>query len=163
MNGLNQVRDAIIASLQGASLCAVPAWEGKAKRYDGAVVSVDIAQTAGKSFAMGSYLGQVYDAQQGTVRELYGRRLEATIVLEVRAPVAAECEEIIENACDALSQGLPSGLKLREQSWDAVSWDSENQMFLRRGELQCDAYFTAETEEEEPAFLDFTLKGVLKN
>jgi hypothetical protein len=162
MTGLNQVRTAVVQTLTAAGLTAVTAYDGEAKRYDVPVAAVDVAEVTGKPMAMGSYLGQVYDETAGTVRELYGRRLELSLLLEVRAPGAAECETACETAAQAImSGGLPSGLRLGEQSWEAVTWDKAAKMFLRRGHAAGTAYFTASAEEESGELLEFTLKGVV--
>ena len=63
MNGLNQVRGAVIAALNGGGLTAVAAYEGKAKRYPGAVIAVDVAEAAGKAMTgrIITYDHAVYD------------------------------------------------------------------------------------------------------
>ncbi len=162
MTGLNQVKAAVIETLQKAGLSAVTAYDGAAKRYDGPVAAVDVAEAAGKPGAFDSYLGQVYDPEAGTVVERYGRKLDVTLSVDVRAPTAAACEEGCERAAEALlSGGLPSGLRLGEQSWEAVAWDKANQMFLRKGRAVGRAFFTATAEVDSGVFLDFILKGVL--
>ena len=89
MRGLNQVRQAIIDALSAAGLTAVPAFEGQAKRYDTAVVAVDVGTVSGKPAAMGGYLGETYDTEAGAVRELYGCRLDLTLTLDAEGTIAA--------------------------------------------------------------------------
>lgn len=161
MNGLNQVRGAVVQVLEDGGLTALAAYAGKAKRYDGPVITVDVAQAAGRAMALCSYLGKTYDEQAGTVKELYGRQLEVAISLEARAPAAEECENTMEAASELLVNRLPAGLRMGEQSWEAVSWDRDNQMFVRKGRFCCRAYFTAETDQEAGTLLDFILKGVM--
>ena len=162
MRGLNQVRQAIIDALSAAGLTAVPAFEGQAKRYDTAVVAVDVGAVSGKPAAMGSYLGETYDAEAGTVRELYGCQLNLTLTLGVRAPTAAACETACETAAETLlAGGLPSGLRLGEQRWEGVSWDKNNKLFLRKGQAEAKGFFIAVVDEESASLIDFTLKGVL--
>lgn len=162
MSGLNQVRQVVIRALEDAALTAVPAFEGAAKRYDEAVVAVDVGTVSGRPAAMGSYLGQVYEEEAGTVRELYGCQLDMTLTLDVWAPCAADCETACEKAAETLlTGGLPSGLRLEEQSWEAISWDRKNQMFLRKGKVAGKGFFTASLEQESAQLIDFRLKGVL--
>ena len=162
MTGLNQVRTAVIQTLRSAGLAAVAAYDGAVRQYGGAVAAVDVAEASGKPAALGSYLGQEYDPEKGTVVERYGRTLEVVLSLDIRAPSAADCEAGCETAAEALlSGGLPSGLRLGEQSWEAVSWDKANQMFLRKGRAAGRAFFTATAEEDSGVLLDFILKGVL--
>ena len=162
MSGLNQVRLAVIGALERAGVKAVPAFEGKAKRYHGAVAAVDVGAVSGKPVSLGSYLGQVYDEEIGTVRELYGCQLDVTLTIDVWAETAADCETACEKAADVLLTGnLPTGLRLQEQSWEAIAWDRNNQMFLRKGKVGGKGYFTASLDEESAQLTDFNLKGVL--
>lgn len=163
MNGLNQIRAAVLTALQSAGLTAVPAFDGTAHRYAAPVTAVDVADAGSRPVGFGDYLGESYDETEGTVRELYGRQLDVTVSLEVRAPAAAECETAMETAAQTLLCALPSGIRPGELSWEAVSWDRHNQLFLRRGRLRCRAAFTAETDPESGTLLDFTLKGVVSN
>ena len=48
-----------------------------------------------------------------------------------------------------------------ELAWEALQWERETEMFLRRGRLRCRALFVAQAEEEGEVFLDFILKGVM--
>lgn len=162
MNGLNQIRAAVMQALADAGLAAAAAFDGAAKQYPGPVVTVDVAGAEGKAVGFCNYLGEHYDEAAGTIRELYGRQLEARISLEVRAPLSADCETAMETAADTLMNALPTGLKPGEFSWEAVSWDGDNGLFLRRGCLRCRATFTAEAPQEVDMLLDFTLKGVIR-
>jgi hypothetical protein len=163
VNGLGQIRAAVIRTLTDAGLCAAAAHGGAAERYSGPVTAVGVAELTGRPMALGGYLGQTYDRQAGTMRELYGRKMDVLISLDVRADSAAACESACEAVSDALETGgLPSGLRPGEESWEAVCWDRQNQLFLRRGKLKCGAYFTAQTDPEADTLLEFTLKGVLK-
>jgi hypothetical protein len=163
MNGLNQIRDALIQTLKDGGLQTNAAFSGEAPRVTGPVVSVEVSGVVGKPVAFGGYLGEVYDEETSTVRERYGRRLEAEIQLDARSPEAAGCESAMEQASDALAAGLPAGLRLLEESWDGPVRDGTNRCYLRRGHLKCLAYFTAETAGESGVLLDFALKGVLSS
>ena len=62
-----------------------------------------------------------------------------------------------------LLAGLPAGIRPGELRWEALCWERETGMFLRRGTLQCRAVFVAETGEDGTVFRDFILKGVMTN
>lgn len=162
MNGLSQIRTAVIEALTGAGVPAAEAYPGDAKKYTGPVVTVDVAEAEGKALGLGNYLGEYYDETAGTVRELYGKQMDVTISLEVRASLATDCETTMEAAADALMGALPSGLKPGELAWGAANWDGDSGLFLRRGSLRCRAIFTAKADEESGTLLDFTLKGVIR-
>lgn len=163
MNGLNQVRDAVIDALRSAGVAAVSAYEGAAKKYEGAVAAVDLATAEGKAVGLCGYLGEKWDQEKGRVRELYGMQMNVTISLGVRAQRAAECETAMEAAAGALMGGLPVGLRLGKMSWNGIAWDKTTGMFLRKGNAVCKAAFLAEDSGEEGTLLDFILKGTMKN
>ena len=163
MKELAQVREAVVAALNNGGVTAMAAFPpDKAKRWSGAVAAVAVGAAEGKALGFCNYLGEVYDEVAGTVRELYGRQLEGDITVDVRAERAVDCEAGVERTADILLEGLPSGIRPGELRWEALTWEKATGMFLRRGVLRCQALFTARTEEEGPAFLNFSLKGVMK-
>ncbi len=163
MNGLNQVRDAVIDALKGAGLAAMAAYEGAAKEYEGPVASVDVAAAEGKSVGLSGYLGEKRDEKTGSIRELYGMQMDVTISLGVRAAGASDCETAMEAAAGALMEKLPAGLKLEKMSWNGIAWDKATGMFLRKGSAACRAVFLAEDSGDTGTLLDFILKGTIKN
>lgn len=162
MRELLQVRTAVVAALSGGGVTAVTAFRpGERKRYAGAVAAVDVAEVTGRVLGFCNYLGEIFDPVAGTVREVYGKELEAVISVDVRAEGAADCENGCAAASEVLLAGLSAGIRAGELAWEAVAWEKETGMFLRKGRLQCRAVFTAQVAEEGEAFLDFTLKGVV--
>ena len=83
--------------------------------------------------------------------------------MDVRAERAADCEMGGETAASALLGKLPEGIRPGELSWEALAWEKQTGLFLRRGKLRCEALFLAEAGDEGPEFLDFILKGVLQS
>ena len=162
MKELTQVRDAVIRALEAAGVPALAAFpEGRAGTYDGAVAAVAVGAAEGKALGLCNYLGDVYDEKSGTVRELYGKQLEGEITVDIRAETAAACEDGCQQAAEMLLGGLPAGIRPGELRWEALAWERATGMFLRRGRLQCQAVFVAESQEDGALFLDFILKGVL--
>ena len=162
MNGLNQVCGAVLEALRSAGLTAVNAYEGAAKQYHGPVTAVGVESVQGRTAGLGGYLGERWDPESGTVREVYGMQMDVTVLLEIRAPAAADCEQTMEAAAGVLMNALPAGLRPGEMNWQGISWDKANGMFLRKGTLQCRAAFTAESAGEGSELLDFILKGTVR-
>lgn len=163
MRELRQIRDAVIGRLNQGGLMAMAAFpQGRAKAYAGpaAAVAVETAQDAALGFC--GYLGERADEKTGELREIYGRRLEGVITVDVRGDRAAECERGCETAAEILLGGLPDGIRPGELSWEGLRWEKESGMFLRRGRLKCAALFIAETAGGGEEFLDFMLKGVMR-
>lgn len=162
MNGLNQIRDAVIEALKGAGVTAAPAYEGAAEEHGGAIASVDVAAAEGKSVGLCGYLGEKWDEEHDRSRELYGMQMEVSISVSVRAARASECETAMESAAGALMERLPSGLRLGRMSWGGIAWEKATGMFLRKGNADCRAAFLAEDSGDTGTLLDFILKGTIK-
>jgi len=164
MGGLELVRQTVVERLREQGVQAEAAysrnWAGK---YTGAVVVVGVRSCAGDEAGLGGYLGERWDEESGTVREIYGRRAELVLSLDAYAPRsagAAACLAALERAQDVLTREMPAGLRPGTVQWDAVGFDRDTEMFLQRGSLTCGAYFLAETEAETGLLLRFKLKGV---
>ncbi len=162
MRELTQVRDAVLSALNGAGVQALAAFPAdRAKRYSGAVAAVAVGTAEGKALGFCNYLGEVYDAEAGAVREVYGKQLEGIITVDIRAERAVDCEAACETAAEVLLGGLPGGIRPGELNWEGLCWEKETGMFLRRGSLRCQAVFMAREPEDGQLFLDFILKGVM--
>ena len=93
MRELALVRDEVARALREAGLTAFAAWPPERMRdYGGAVAAVDVGGAESGPMGFCNYLGQTYDEALGTVREVYGKQLEAEILVDLRATRAAECE-----------------------------------------------------------------------
>ena len=162
MRELALVRDEVVRALREAGLTAFAAWPPERMRdYGGAVAAVDVGTAESGPMGFCNYLGQTYDQTLGTVREVYGKQLEAEILVDLRAQRAADCEAACAQAADVLLGGLAEGIRCGELAWEGLRWDKAAGMFRRRGRLQCRAVFVAEAGEDDETFLDFRLKGVL--
>ena len=163
MNELGQIRTAVLTALKDAGIEALEQFpEEKIKAYTSAAATVGVGAASGKSAGFGDYLGEVTDAETQTVRERYGKQLEGNITVDIRAERAGDCEAGSETATEALLGSLPAGIRPGELRWEALTWERATGMFLRRGNLRCQAVFTAESREDGEGFLDFILKGVMK-
>ena len=164
MKELMQVKQAVIRALKDAGVTAMEAFpDSRAKAYPGAVATVSVGTAEGKMLGFCNYLGEIYDPEAGTVRELYGKQLEGDITVDIRAERAADCEDGCQRAAEVLLGGLPAGIRPGELRWEALVWEKATGMFLRKGHLQCQAVFVAQSQEDGELFLDFILKGVMQN
>lgn len=162
MKELRQIRDAVIRALRDGGLAAEAAFPAKwAAERTTPLATVDVGTAEGRALGFCGYLGETR-GEDGQVREVYGKRLEGVITVDIRAPGALECREGGETAAAVLLGKLPEGIRPGELRWEALAWEKQTGLFLRRGTLQCQALFLAERGEEETEFLDFKLKGVLQ-
>ncbi len=133
----------------------------RARRYGCPVAAVAVETAESRTVGFCNYLGEVFDTGAGAPRELYGKQLEAVISIEIRGQRAADCEQGCETAAEVLLERLPAGIRPGELNWEALTWERETGLFLRRGRLRCRAYFLARAEEGDTVFLDFRLKGAV--
>ena len=162
MKELRQMRDAVISALRSGGLAAEAAFPGKwAAERKTALATVSVGAAEGRALGLGGYLGETR-GEDGQAREVYGKRLEGVISVDLRAQRAAECEAGAETAAAVLLGKLPEGIRPGELSWEALAWEKQTGLFVRRGRLKCEALFLAEAGDEGPEFLDFILKGVLQ-
>ena len=163
MKELRQMRDAVISALRSGGLAAEAAFPGKwAAERKTALATVSVETAEGRDLGFCGYLGESRDPS-GEAREVYGKHLAGTIAVDIRAERAAECEAGGETAAAVLLGELPEGIRPGGLSWEALAWEKETGLFLRRGRLQCEALFLAEAGEEDGVFQDFILKGVLRH
>ena len=155
---VRQWRDALAAEGM-AALDAYP--DQRARRYGCPVAAVAVETAESWTVGFCNYLGEVFDTGAGAPRELYGKQLEAVISIEIRGQRAADCEQGCETAAEVLLERLPAGIRPGELNWEALTWERETGLFLRRGRLRCRAYFLARAEEGDTVFLDFRLKGAV--
>lgn len=163
MKELRQIRDAVIGALREGGLAAEAAFPAKwAAERKTPLATVDVGAAEGRALGFCGYLGETR-GEDGRVREVYGKRLKGAITVDIRAERAADCQAGGETAAAVLLGELPEGIRPGELSWEALAWEKETGLFLRRGKLACEALFLAETGDEDGAFRDFILKGVLRH
>lgn len=167
MTAIQQVKTALTDAINAFGVRAVNAYSGEAlKDYPAAVAAVGThGGTITHSGAL-EYLGERCDASRGTVCEVYGRRLELTLAIDLYAPRAlgaAGCEDAAEAVSQAMMTALPCGLRLQELVWGETQWDTACRMFRLSAQAKYEAYFTAEAAEETAVFTDFILRGVVQN
>ena len=163
-SAIEQVKRTLCLALEGAGLRTrmsfEPSW-APACREPVAVVGLRRGESRGGGLS--SYLGRQRSGSRW--REIYGLRMELVLSLDLYAPAelgAAGCDRALELLHRAVLEGLPSGLRPRELSWEEAVWDKDTSLFLRRGSLRCEAVFTAEAEEDTALVTDFILKGTVK-
>ena len=114
MKELRQIRDAVIGALRDAGLEAEAAFPAKwAAERETALATVAVGAAEGKALGLCGYLGQTRGAG-GEIREVYGKRLEGRITVDLRAARAADCEDGAETAGRWLMGTSPGSAGLGE-------------------------------------------------
>jgi hypothetical protein len=152
--------------LTAQGISAQAAWQtewAKVQREPLAVVQVKKLEAAPGGFQ--NYLGQRYDQEAGTWREIYGQRAKVTFLLDLYSPQERGeegCRELLDQAAGALQTGSPAGLALESWTMEATEYDEKRGLFRGKLSAKCQGALAAETSEEG-AFLGFTVKGRVTN
>ena len=90
MKELTAIRDAVLSAFKEAGITALAAFPAeRARDYNGAVAAVAVDTAESKTVGFCNYLGEAWDEEAGTIKEFYGKRLDAAISVEIRGPQAA--------------------------------------------------------------------------
>lgn len=166
MTAVQQVKTALVAALQGAGLETMGAYsEEQLKQYQTAVITVGVREMKITHAGAMEYLGERYDAVRDVVLEVYGRKMLMRFSLDVYAPRAlgAEgCETAAEAVTQTMMSALPGGLRMKDIDWAEAKWDRAYGMFRLSAAAEYEAFFSAETAEEDVVFTDFILRGVVQ-
>jgi hypothetical protein len=163
---LNAVLDAVTKTLVSAGVNAFREFPDRdLPSSGGTFVCVGSDECICRSPGFGDYLGVRTDLLSGAVTELFGKRLEVTLCLEVFSPydpsfgekACALCADKVTEILD----GLPSGLRVIQITREGVTADEELSLFRCVCSLRCLAFFIAEKSEERTEFLDFIMKGAI--
>lgn len=159
---IDKIKNVIKDGQVAASISDMPG--GKKYRFTTPVVSVGLAGSSGMSAGFLGYIGTEYDADTDTYSEIYGKRLELKLSLDIRTPAGDlggdECIAVFSQIVNLL-EDLGSGIKVREYSCGDVSYDKNLDMYCCRAEVSCTAFLYAKKSDDSTEFTDFTLKGEL--
>ena len=125
------------------------------------VVLVSLEQMSCASAGLQDYLGQRVDEATGQEKELYGRRVQLTFLLDILAQPgigAKECRSVFERLLQVLQEESPLGLRVRELTGDEMEYDGKEGLLRLRCHLICAGWLYT-TGDEAGSFLDFTLRG----
>lgn len=159
--GLDELRGLMVDHLRGYGIAAVTAWSGAGRKFgDEPLVSVSLRRCSAGQSGFANYLGEKYNEDTGNWQEIYARKVDVTLGLDIYCPVELG-EEAVDAAFDqlvvALTEGAPSGLNLEEISCGETGY-SEEGVLKRSVQAVCALYLYAMAEAGE-LFLDFKVKG----
>lgn len=133
-------------------------------RFDGPVIFVGFSSGSGVSAGFLGYIGTEYDENADEYYEIYGKKLDITLSLDIRSPLTkkggAECTAVFSDIVCAVDD-LGNGIKVREISCGDVFYDKVPNMYCCRAELKCTAFLYARKTDDSSEFTDFKLKGEL--
>ena len=157
------MREAVAGFLREQGIDAVAAWDGGERaRRKAPVVVVSLRGVQGGPAGLQDYLGERLDPETGRWEELYGKRAELSLGLDIYSPEAlgeAGCAAAFARLSEVLADGRLAGLSVQELSCGEAEYVREQGRFRCRASARCQVYLYARTDETG-AFTDFTVRGI---
>lgn len=161
---LEGLRQAVVAALNAGGLPAVAAMEPQARRrWDGPVAAVSLSAIQCQPGGFQDYLGGRKNPQTGAEEEVYGRRVELTLALDLYTPRSGgegEGQEALALAAELLIAGGAGGLDVVELTADRVEFLAQDGLYRLPVRCRCAGWLIARTDSAG-AFTDFEVKGRL--
>lgn len=123
------------------------------------VVCVGVKQAAGSAAGFFDYLGTIDDPQTG-LRELYGRRVDCAVQLEIVSPMDGGAQAAEDAASEVMqAAGALKRVRVGAVTLGQVRCDGENAVFRCPVTVELSAYFYAVEADDGETLTDFILKG----
>lgn len=163
MMGLDNIRARMVQFLRKGGINAVTAWGADLrKKVNGVLVTVCLKQYQGGPAGFQDYLGEQLNLESGRWEDLYGKKIQILLGLDLYAPPSMG-ETAICSTFDRIAELLraegPDGLHVLELSTGATSYDHALALCHASAEARCQAFLYA-VSDQEGTFLDFEIRGV---
>ncbi len=157
---MEQLIELLLQAMEGAGFSAVRANPaGRLPRIEAPVVCVGVKQAKGSAAGFYDYLGVIDDPETG-LRELYGRRVDCTVQLEVVSPKDRGAETAEETASGVMAAcGALSGVRVGAVTLGQARYDGDCAVFRSPVTVELSAYFYAVEADDGETLTDFILKG----
>lgn len=148
--------------LEERGIRALTGWSGQERgREREPTVAVTVREFEAGSGGFGHYLGERYEEESACWVEVYGRRVELTLGLDIYAR-EGESEEKLQRLAEELARVLtreePLGLRVEKLICGPCRWDEKQRRLCREVSARCIGWLEA-SRVDESEFLDFELRG----
>lgn len=152
--------------LKQREIPALTGWTGVERSAMAApAVLVTVKEYSACSAGFEDYLGEQYNEEKGTWEELYGRKAEVILGLDLYAP-ERESEQslqtLLERLISMLTLEIPDGLQVGNITCGQTKWDEGQRRIKREVSARCTLWLHAVCSEGTE-FLDFELRGGWKH
>ena len=153
---------AVAAWLSEREIPALSGWRGMERKLITAPTSVvTLREYAALPAGFEHYLGERYNEETAAWEEIYGRKVELTLGLDLYAPemgCGEDLQGLLERLTQALTLGAPAGLQVERITCGQTRWDESQRLLKREVSAVCTAWLVAVCPEGAE-FLDFELRG----
>lgn len=145
---------------------AVEGWVQEPRAEAGEpVVVVTVREYTAQSAGFEHYLGERYNEATAAWEELYGRKVELTLGLDLYAAQReseGSMQMLAQRLAGVLTLEAPDGLQVGNVTCGKTEWDTGQRRLKREMSACCTAWLQAVCTEESE-FLDFELRGGWKH
>ena len=125
------------------------------------LVVVTLREYAALPAGFEHYLGERYNDKTAAWEEVYGRKVELTLGLDLYAPEMGREEELqrlLERLTQVLTLSAPAGIQVERIACGETRWDEKQRVLKREVSAVCTAWLVAACPEGAE-FLEFELRG----
>lgn len=162
MSWQTELPTALCEWLSERDIPALTGWTGMERgKMDAPAVLVTVREFDARSAGFEDYLGEAYNEEKGTWEELYGKKAEVTLGLDLYAPERASeqsLQTLLERLICLLTLEAPDGLQVGKITCGQTGWDENQRRLKREVSAQCTLWLRAVCTEGTE-FLDFELRG----
>ena len=166
MNQTMGISAAVCQWLTEREIPAVEGWLSEPRnKAEGPIVVVTVREYTAQNAGFEHYLGERYNEDTASWEELYGRKVELILGLDLYAPERESegaMQLLAERVAGALTMETPEGLQVGNVTCGKTEWD-EKRRLLKRGMSACCTAWLQAVCTEENEFLDFELRGGWKH
>ena len=166
MNQQLGISAAVCRWLTERGIPAREGWSGQVRSAPGeAFVLVSVREYTACNAGFEHYLGERYNEETAAWEELYGRKVELTLGLDLYArerESEAALQELAQKVAGALTLEAPEGLQIERITCGETVWSEKQRCLTREMSAACTAWLRAVCSEGGE-FLDFELRGGWKH
>ena len=166
MNQQLGISAAVCRWLTERGIPAREGWSGQVRSATGeAFVLVSVREYTACNAGFEHYLGERYNEETAAWEELYGRKVELTLGLDLYARERereAALQELAQKVAGALTLETPEGLQIGRITCGETVWSEKQRCLTREMSAACTAWLRAVCSEGGE-FLDFELRGGWKH
>ena len=166
MNQQLGISAAVCRWLTERGIPAREGWSGQARNAPGeAFVLVSVREYAACNAGFEHYLGERYNEETAAWEELYGRKVELTLGMDLYARERENegaLQELAQKVAGALTLETPEGLQIGRITCGETQWSEKQRCLKREMSAACTAWLRAVCSEGGE-FLDFELRGGWKH
>ena len=166
MNWEKQLPDALVRLLREHGVPARTGWTGEEREpLTAPIALVTVREYTACCAGFGDYLGERYNGEKALWEELYGKKVDAVLGLDLYAPERSnegEMQELLEQIVRVLTLESPAGMQMGEITCAEVTWDERQRILKREVSMKCTLWLQAVCTEIGE-FLDFELRGGCKH